>query len=104
MDSQIGSEGDVAAMSRDAQDSISMSLATFASDPSYAAWFFAKKLGTEWLDPSFQSLYIAGCGIMRADSQGRTHADDGRFDRQTRRCPTDSRAARSNASWTASKA
>lgn len=80
LDSQIGSEGDVAAMSRDAQDSISMSLATFASDPSYAAWFFAKKLGTEWLDPSFQSLYIAGCGIMRADSQGRTHADDGRFD------------------------
>ncbi len=80
LESQVKSEGDVAAMSRDAQASISASLTTFANDPGYAAWFFGTKLGTEWLDPTFQSLYIAGCGIMRADARGRTNADNGRFD------------------------
>ena len=80
LESQVKNEGDAAAMSRDAQASISASLTAFANDPGYAAWFFGTKLGTEWLDPTFQSLYIAGCGIMRADARGRTNADDGRFD------------------------
>lgn len=80
LDSQVASEGDVEAMERNAEDSITASLATFGGDPGYAAWFFGKKLATEWLDPTFQSLYIAGCGTMRPEAQARTNASDGRFD------------------------
>lgn len=80
LDSQVASEGDVEAMERNAEDSITASLATFGGDPGYAAWFFGRKLATEWLDPTFQSLYIAGCGAMRPEAQARTNASDGRFD------------------------
>lgn len=80
LESQVANEGDADAMGRDAQASIGGSLKKFTNDPGYAAWFFSRKLATEWLDPTFQSLYVAGCGVMRADAQSRTNADDGRFD------------------------
>lgn len=81
LDSQIRNEGDVAAQEHEAEDSIRDSLDHFAEDPAYAAWFFSKKAASEWLDPTFQSLYIASIGTMRPDAapQG-TNAPDNRYD------------------------
>ena len=62
INSQAEHDGKLAAQESDARASIVRSLAGFAHDPAYAARFFAKKLATEWLDPSFQSLYIASIG------------------------------------------
>ncbi len=79
--SQIENEGDVARQTEDATESISSTLTNFANDPAYAAWFFAKKLATEWLDPSFQSFYIADIGTMtESAAQGETNSADRSYD------------------------
>ncbi len=74
LESQIRNEGDVAAQAEEAKDAIDQAVTRFASDPAYAAWFFSKKLGTEWLDPTFQSLYIASIGIMTPEGAAGTNA------------------------------
>ena len=79
--SQIENEGDVGGQTKDAVESISDTLASFANDPAYAVWFFAKKLSTEWLDPSFQSFYIADIGTMTEDAApGETNSEDRSYD------------------------
>lgn len=80
LESQIRNEGDVAAQAEEAKGAIGQAATRFASDPAYAAWFFSKKLGTEWLDPTFQSLYIASIGIMTPEGAAGTNAPDGRYD------------------------
>ena len=79
--SQIENEGDVEGQTKDAVESVSDTLAGFANDPAYAVWFFAKKLSTEWLDPSFQSFYIADIGTMTEDAApGETNSEDRSYD------------------------
>lgn len=91
LESQVRNEGDVAAQAEEAKGAIGQAVTRFASDPAYAAWFFSKKLGTEWLDPTFQSLYIASIGIMTPEGAAGTNAPDGRYDASRRgkeRAPT----------------
>lgn len=54
-----GTQGDPAAEKQAALDSISASLARFASDPGYAVRFFATKTESEWCEPTYQSFYYA---------------------------------------------
>ena len=81
LESQTRNEGDVEGQEADATESIASSLKLFAEDPGYGLWFFAKKLGTEWLDPSFQSFYIADIGTMKpAAAERGTSSEDHSFD------------------------
>ena len=43
-----------------AVEDIRTELMKMLNDPAYTAWFFGKKLGSEWLAPDFQSRYFAG--------------------------------------------
>ncbi len=79
--SQIANEGDVEGQERDARERIERSLKDFAENPAYALWFFAKKLGNEWLDPSFQSFYIADISTMTPEAAAaRSHSQERDFD------------------------
>ncbi len=79
--SQIKNEGDVEGQERDAQERIAATLNDFAENPAYACWFFAKKLATEWLDPSWQSFYIADTATMTPEAAARgTNREDRGFD------------------------
>ncbi len=81
LESQARNEGDVEKQEADATQSIAQSVASFVNDPSYALWFFSTKLGTEWLDPSFQSFYIADIGTMTPEaSTAGTSSEDRSFD------------------------
>ncbi len=81
LQSQAANEGDVEGQEEDAKASIANSLQQFTSDPGYAVWFFGKKLASEWLDPTFQSLYIADIGTMTPEAAaGHTNSQDRSFD------------------------
>lgn len=49
---------DTAAADAAARTAISARLREFASDPEYAAGFFARKLASQWNEPTFQCLWI----------------------------------------------
>ena len=51
----------------DAASDIIAEVKRMCGDPRYAAWFFAKKLGSEWLTPDFQSRYFAGINYEEVD-------------------------------------
>lgn len=81
LESQIANEGDVEGQEEDAHERIEDSLKDFAENPAYALWFFAKKLGSEWLDPSFQSFYIADISTMTPEAAARgSHSKERDFD------------------------
>lgn len=42
---------------------IGWSVSTFFRDPAFALRFFSMKLASEWLEPTYQSLYYSACGI-----------------------------------------
>lgn len=46
---------------------IASNVNTFIQDPAYALWFFATKLGTEWLVPDFGAYYFAGINAQFVD-------------------------------------
>ena len=50
-----------------AAGALASDLVRFASDPSYTAWFFSRKLASEWADPTYQSLYYLS---QSRDAQG----------------------------------
>ena len=81
LESQIANEGDVEGQEKDARERIEGSLRDFVENPAYALWFFAKKLGNEWLDPSFQSFYIADISTMTPEAAAaRSHSQERDFD------------------------
>lgn len=81
LESQIANEGDVEGQEKDARERIEGSLRDFVESPAYALWFFAKKLGNEWLDPSFQSFYIADISTMTPEAAAaRSHSRERDFD------------------------
>lgn len=51
--------GDAAAQGSYAMGAIGDALAGFARDPRFAVQFFVVKVATEWLDPTFQTLFYA---------------------------------------------
>ena len=51
--------GDYSKQNTEAMDSIKGSLSSFLSHPNKLVKFFAKKLSSEWCDPSFQTLYYS---------------------------------------------
>lgn len=46
---------------------IKTELVKMLHNPAYTAWFFGKKLGSEWLAPDFQSRYFAGVDYENID-------------------------------------
>lgn len=50
-----------------AAEDIKTELVKMLHDPAYTAWFFGKKLGSEWLAPDFQSRYFAGANYENTD-------------------------------------
>lgn len=50
-----------------AAEDIKTELWKMLHDPAYTAWFFGKKLGSEWLAPDFQSRYFAGIDYENID-------------------------------------
>ena len=52
-------EGDMGRQGAWVSDMISHELAGFAADPAYAVRFFAHKLATEWLNPSYMALLFS---------------------------------------------
>lgn len=56
-------DGDTALQGAYAMDSIKDSLASFVADPLWCIQFFAIKLATEWLEPTFQSLYYSATSV-----------------------------------------
>ena len=50
-----------------AAEDIKAELGKMLHDPAYTAWFFGKKLGSEWLAPDFQSRYFAGIDYENID-------------------------------------
>lgn len=56
-------DGDAQAQGAYAMEAIRTAIAGFIADPGYALQFFATKIGTEWLDPTFQSLYYAATSV-----------------------------------------
>ena len=50
-----------------AAEDIKTELVKMLHDPAYTAWFFGKKLGSEWLAPDFQSRYFAGANYENID-------------------------------------
>ena len=60
--------------SKEAAQDIKVAINNMIHNPKYGAWFFVKKLGTEWLTPDFQSRYFAG---INYDS----HSDTNVYDR-----------------------
>lgn len=50
-----------------AAEDIKTELVKMLHDPAYTAWFFGKKLGSEWLAPDFQSRYFAGVNYENID-------------------------------------
>lgn len=50
-----------------AAEDIKTELVKMLHNPAYTAWFFGKKLGSEWLAPDFQSRYFAGVDYENID-------------------------------------
>lgn len=50
-----------------AAEDIKTELVKMLHNPAYTAWFFGKKLGSEWLAPDFQSRYFAGVNYENID-------------------------------------
>lgn len=50
-----------------AAEDIKTELVKMFHNPAYTAWFFGKKLGSEWLTPDFQSRYFAGANYENID-------------------------------------
>lgn len=50
-----------------ASEDIKTELVKMLHNPAYTAWFFGKKLGSEWLAPDFQSRYFAGVDYENID-------------------------------------
>ena len=63
---QVGA--DTEAQGAFAMESIKAALAGFLADPLYCTRFFVYKLMTEWLDPTFQSLYYSATSAGAATS------------------------------------
>lgn len=79
MDLQNSVDGDVAAQTIAARRALGDRVHALVSDPSYAAWFFSKKIGSIWLDPTYQSMYLSA--LSRNDGNGvGSRRDDGLFD------------------------
>ena len=51
---------------------IQFELSKMVHNPAYTAWFFGKKLGSEWLAPDFQSRYFAGINYENVDGNADT--------------------------------
>lgn len=61
-------------MNTEALVAIDDSLREFSQDPSYAFWFFANKLASEWLCPDFQAQYFAVINYKIFDYQNESEA------------------------------
>lgn len=61
-------DGDAAAQGAFAMEAIKTALGAFLADPLYCIRFFVYKLMTEWLDPTFQSLYYSATSVSDATS------------------------------------
>ena len=68
---QKDTENDYTKQSQGASDDIKTELTRMVKNPGYAAWFFGKKLGSEWLTPDFQSRYFAGLGYEKIDGDSK---------------------------------
>lgn len=79
MDLQIAVDGDVPAQTEAASRELGNRVHALASDPSYAAWFFSKKIGSMWLDPTYQSMYLSALSKSDGGGVGSRRAD-GLFD------------------------
>jgi hypothetical protein len=59
---------DPAATDAAARREIAIRLKTFASDPGYAMQFFAKKISSQWVEPTFQCFWISSVRTSFASS------------------------------------
>lgn len=60
LERQVVTENNYEEQSRLALEDIKSSIDEMLSNPLYGIKFFARKLGTEWLNPDFQARYFAG--------------------------------------------
>lgn len=62
--------GDSSAITAASIQSINESLSRFATDPAYVFYFFAKKICTQWCEPTFQSLWTPFSAVPLLSIEG----------------------------------
>lgn len=71
MDSRIRHNGNVGDEEAAAESVVLDRLGRLAGNPGYGAWFFAKKLAYEWLDPTYDSYFVASFSKMSEQDAAR---------------------------------
>lgn len=59
-DNFLKSEGDSEKISEMVSNGIYAELSHMSDDPAYTSWFFTTKIGSEWLNPDFESRFFGG--------------------------------------------
>lgn len=71
MDNRIRHNGNVGDEEATAESVVLDRLGHLAGNPGYGAWFFAKKLAYEWLDPTYDSYFVASFSKMSEEDAAR---------------------------------
>ena len=71
MDSRIRHNGNVGDEEAAAESVVLDRLGHLAGNPGYGAWFFAEKLAYEWLDPTYDSYFVASFSKMSEEDAAR---------------------------------
>ena len=71
MDNRIRHNGNVGNEEAAAESVVLDRLGHLAGNPGYGAWFFAKKLAYEWLDPTYDSYFVASFSKMSEEDAAR---------------------------------
>lgn len=75
-DNFIKSKGNQEEIKQRVSDGISAELNRMADDPAYTAWFFTTKVGSEWLNPDFESRFFGGqVNYTMTDDNGTPYDD-----------------------------
>ena len=59
-DNFLNAEGNQEKISKLVSNGIDAELSRMSNDPAYTAWFFTTKIGSEWLNPDFESRFFGG--------------------------------------------